>query len=530
MKTTYLKYIIIILFSVIAGATGYYFIFTASPSTTHLHKNEGQLYTCGMHPTIIEKEPGTCPICGMNLTLIKSSKGVSKEDGKIIFWRAPMDPNEIYNEPGKSKMGMDLVPVYENEELGLGVVTVDGSVLQSMNVKIETVLTRIIHNTIITNGILEIDETKEFVITTKISGWIEKLFVNYTGQNVKEGEKLLKIYSPELYSAQQELISSIEYAESKNYESKTGNLSTNELVQNAIKKLELFDIKRTEIDKIISTRKTNKYVTLFAPFDGTVLNKDVLEGEKINAGKPLMKIANLNNLWLKANIYENELEKVKLGNNATIKFSFNQDKIYSGTVTFISPTVDPHTRTVEVRIDINNSKSELKPKMFGTVEISGMDIENAIAVPELAILRSGKNNRVILSLGEGRFKPVAVKLGIYSMGYYQILDGLSKNDKIVTSGQFLIDSESNLKAALNLFNSSEQDEKKETKEESIVRTGIIDLENIDINKDKKVFQDPMDWNVISDKEGRCPLCNMFLVEVTIEEAKKNLKQNGFEYK
>ena len=172
MKLKYLKYIIIILFSVISGAVGYHLIIGESYSTEHAHDSEEQLYTCGMHPTIIEKEPGTCPLCGMNLTPIKDSKKTEK----IIYWRAPMDPNEIYNEPGKSKMGMELVPVFDNEESSSGVVTVDGSVLQSMNVKTETVQTKNIHNTVTTNGILDTDETKEFLVTTKISGWIEKLF------------------------------------------------------------------------------------------------------------------------------------------------------------------------------------------------------------------------------------------------------------------------------------------------------------------------------------------------------------------
>jgi len=560
MKSKIITYALILVAGVLIGVGGYYTVSTTSSTSLTSHEEDAQ-YTCGMHPNIIESEPGTCPICGMNLTKIKGSKknsAIDSKDRKIIYWRAPMNPNEVYDAPGKSQMGMDLVPVYEDEGGASGVVTVDGSVLQSMNVKMEFVKSKNLSSVIYTNGNLQTDERKEFALSTKFDGWIQKLYINFVGQKVSKGQKLVDIYSRKLVAAQQELLTAA------NYDSSIDGSSKGEMISNAKRKLELFDISNADIDKIIATKEINKYMTLYAPFNGTVLTKNVIEGEMVKAGMEIIKMADLSTLWLKADIYESDLGKISIGSQVEANFSYNTGKTYKGKISFIYPTVNITTRTVTVRIDLTNINDELKPSMFGNVTIKGNNLGEVLAVPETAVLRSGKNNIVILSLGEGKFKPVDVKLGLYSEGYYQILSGLKLNDVIVSSGQFMIDSESNLRSAVKLF-SSDKSSKAETEvmsdeemknmnsnsvkredmnsdsneniatekhnhESSIVRTGIIVVESIDKNGDGKVFQDPMDWNVISDSEGRCPLCGMFLKEVTIDEAKMNLKMNGFEYK
>ncbi len=461
MKNKITLYMVLIVVSVIFGAGGYSLIFNNSSQDVHNHEDEETLYSCGMHPNIIESDPGTCPICGMNLTPIKGSQKNELKDPKnrkIIYWRAPMNPNEIYDAPGKSQMGMDLVPVYEDDGDASGVVTVDGSVLQSMNVKMEFVKSKNLASIIYTNGTLETDERKEFALTTKIDGWIEKLYINYTGQKVSKGQKLVDIYSPELVAAQQELLTSL------NYQSVVNSYTKSEMIINAKRKLELFDISNADIEKIIETKKINKFMTLYAPFNGTVLSKNVLEGEMVKAGKEIIIIADLTNLWLKADIYESELDKISIGSMAEVSFNYNPEKTYTGKVTFIYPTVNPTTRTVTVRIDIKNNNGELKPSMFGNVIIKGKELREVPTVPETAVLRSGKRNIVILSLGEGKFKPVDVKLGLYSDGYYQILAGLKQNDAIVTSGQFMIDSESSLRSAVKLFSSEKTGEVKKRKD------------------------------------------------------------------
>ncbi len=539
--------LIAVLGILILGTTAYFMTRGNSEINKVEHK---QLYTCGMHPDIISDKPGNCPICGMKLIPVKnSSLTQSAKDRKILYWRAPMDPNEIYNHPGKSKMGMDLVPVYEDGAGGSGIVTIDPAVEQNMNVQTYMVASRQLSSTVITNGVLKIEEPSEYIVTTRVNGWIQKLYIDYTGKKVFKGEKLMDIYSPELVSAQQELLTAISYQSSVNKTNLTDVLASgNELVKNAVRKLQLLDVPDADIKKIEQTREVSTYMTLYAQSSGTVINKNIIEGQKINAGAPLLEIADLSNLWLTADIYEYELEKVAVGSQADIKFNYLPGKIYKGKISFIYPTLDPKSRTVKVRIDIPNSSGELKPDMFANVEIKGKNLGITPVVPENAVIRSGTKDLVIISLGDGKFKPQYVELGGYSGGYYQVLKGLNEGNVIVTSAQFLIDSESNLKAAINQFresspapqnesgnktdNETTKDMNKDSGKEdlSLVRKGIIDLQAIDKNKDGKVFEDMMDWNVISDSPGRCPLCNMKLVEVTLKQAKENLVKHGYKVK
>jgi Cu(I)/Ag(I) efflux system membrane fusion protein/cobalt-zinc-cadmium efflux system membrane fusion protein len=456
-----------------------------------------------------------------------------------------MNPNEVYDHPGKSKMGMDLVPVYEDEASNGGVVTINGTVQQNMNVKTAVVQRKVLSSQVVTNGILQTDEQKEYIVTTKVSGWIEKLYVNYTGQKVKKGQKLIDIYSPELVAAQQELITALAYSASvTNSTDKTIAGSGKDLITNSIRKLELLDIPDSEIKRIENTKEIKKYITLYAPFNGTVIHKNIIEGQKISAGTELLKIANLDNLWLIADIYEYELQKIKLGSSADITFTFLPGKTFKSKISFIYPTLDDKTRTIKVRFDMPNYDDQLKPSMFANIIINGRNLGDYPVIPEQAVLRTGEKDIVILSLGDGRFKPVEVKLGDYSEGEYQVLDGLTAGDTIVTSAQFLIDSESNLQAALSQFDNNSKkntmkknvgsmnmpNEEKEEIKDPRIRKGVIDLSAIDKNKDGKLYEDIMDWNVISDEPGECPLCGMTLKEFSIKEVKKNLTEHGFKFK
>ncbi len=470
----------------------------------------------------------------------------TKQKRKVLYWRAPMNPKEIYNHPGKSNMGMDLVPVYADASGESGVVSINPVVQQDMNVKIATVKKGTLNAEVFTNGILQPDEQKEYVATTKIGGWIEKLYINYTGQKVRKGDKLIKIYSPELVAAQEEYLTALAYDNAM----KATGAKTN-LIRNAVRKLELLDVSNAEIQRLKTTRKVRKYILLTAPFDGTVLYKGVDEGAKISRGTPLLKIADLRNLWILADVYEYELPKISLGDKAKVTFDYLPGKAYNGKISFIYPVLDTKTRTIKVRIDLPNPKGELKPGMFASVDIKGNNLGEYPLVPEQAILRSGRQNTVIIALGKGKFKPAQIELGAYSNGYYQVLSGLQAGTKIVTSAQFLIDSESNLRAALSGFteadttkkmtdeemkNMKKEDkktlkvkaEKKKTSE--LIRTGAIDVKAIDKNSDGKLYQDVMDWNVISDKPGTCPICGMKLREMSIAQVEKNLKEHGFSYK
>ena len=546
------KKVLIVAVVIVVVFISIYSLFISGEQSSNNLSEEKQLYTCGMHPEIISDEPGLCPICEMQLVPIKKNH---KQNGerKILYWRAPMDPNEIYDASGKSKMGMDLVPVYEEEAGGSGIVTIDSEVQQNMNIKTAKIEVKQLSSKVVTNGVLQTNETSEYIVTTRINGWVEKLYVNYTGQKVTKGSKLMDIYSPELVSAQQELLTALSYQNSVNSSSITSiKESGHELVKNVMNKLELLEVSESELKRLIDTKEVKTYLTLYAQKSGTVLEKNIVDGQKIMGGMPLLKIANLSSLWLMADIYEYELAKVKIGSKADISFNFLPGKIYEGKVSFIYPTLDPKTRTVKIRIEMNN-RGELKPSMFANIIIEGKNLGAKPVVPENAFIRSGMKDIVILALGDGKFKPQQIQLGGFSDGFYQVLSGLSEGNKIVTSAQFLIDSESNLKAAISQFQTStqnmddgkgkmeegmkkNQNEKTEIKMQkhdhsnSIVHEDLIDVEAIDKNKDSMLWECPMDWNIISDESGKCPQCNMKLKEYSIDQIKTNLEKHGFEYK
>ena len=493
------------------------------------------------------------PDNNISVAMNSSSNQTTQQGKKVLYWRAPMNPNEVYDHPGKSQMGMDLVPVYDDAGGSEGIVKIDPAVEQNMNIKTVVVKKRNLSSQVITNGVLTTDEQKEYIVTTRVNGWIEKLYVNYTGQVVSKGEKLMDIYSPELVAAEQELLTALSYQSSvKNSSLKEVTKSGDELLNNAVRKLQLLEIPDEEIERLKESKDVKTYITLYAQKGGTVIEKNVVEGQKIMSGMPLLHISDLSNLWLKADIYEYELNKISLGSKAKIKFNYLPGKTFEGKISFIYPTIDAKSRTAKVRIDINNPNGNLKPEMFANVEIEGKNLGDYPVVPENAVIRSGTKDIIVIALGNGRFKPQSVQLGNYSDGYYQVLSGLTDGTTIVTSAQFLIDSESNLRAAVGQMQTSEQtdssqndnmqnmdmkkqDEKNNEKEEEhvsspLIRKEPIDVKAIDKNNDGKVYEDIMDWNVISDKPGECPICGMTLKEFTIKEVKQNLKEHGFKVK
>ena len=331
-----------------------------------------------------------------NAVSTKSTDRINtKKERKVLYWKAPMNPGEVYDKPGKSRMGMDLVPVYKDEIGSEGVVKIDGTLQQNMNLKTEVVKSRVLNSSVITNGILQTDQRKEFIVNTKVGGWVKKLYVNYTGQKVKKGEKLIDIYSPKLVAAQQEFITAINYGNSVSNSSNKNIANTGkDLIDNSIKKLELLDVSKKEIDELRKTKIVQKYMTLYAPFEGTVINKEVTEGQKINPGTSLLKIADLTNLWLMADVYEYELSKIKVGSTAEIKFNFRPWQTYNSRISFIYPTINPKTRTAKIRINIPNYNHELKPSMFATIEIKGINLGIYPVIPEQSVIRSGQKNVV----------------------------------------------------------------------------------------------------------------------------------------
>jgi Cu(I)/Ag(I) efflux system membrane fusion protein/cobalt-zinc-cadmium efflux system membrane fusion protein len=410
-----------------------------------------QQYTCGMHPFVIQDEPGLCPICGMTLVPLKPGATGSQPQAATApkKWRSPMDPAYIRDAPGKDYMGHDLVPVTEDGSGG-GTITIDPVTAQNMGVRTELVSRRKLVKIIRTVGRMTYEEGRQFSINSKIEGWIEKLFVNQEGQMVKKGQPLMEIYSPELVAAQQEYLLALENSRKLAGSPVSGIAgSADRLLAAARTRLKYWDISPGQIRAIEKSGQTTKTLTLFSPHSGVVTMKKALEGMRVMAGEELLQISDISNIWINADIFEYELPWVKVGQTARVELPFAADKIFEGRITYIYPYLNNESRTARARIELVNPGLELKPDMYANVSIDTEAIDEALAIPTNAILRSGKGQTVFVARGEGKFEPRPVKSGVTDdNGYIQILSGLSEGDSVVVSAQFMLDSESTLREAV----------------------------------------------------------------------------------
>jgi Cu(I)/Ag(I) efflux system membrane fusion protein/cobalt-zinc-cadmium efflux system membrane fusion protein len=365
--------------------------------------------------------------------------GSGKKERKIKYWWDPMDPSFISDKPGKSPMGMDMVPVYEDEVEDTGAVTINPSVVQNMGVRIVEVKRGPLHKVIRAVGHVDYDETKLFVVSLKLNGWIEKLHADQTGQVIRKGEKLFDIYSPQLVSAQQDFLL------------QTGRGKSDKGIgSEARTRLEYYDVDATVIDELIRRGRPEKAVPIFSKYSGVLVEKNVLEGEFVSSGNTVLKIADLSKVWVYVHLYESEIAWVREGQTALMTLPYHPGKSFAGKVTYIYPYVEKATRDIQVRLEFENPELELKPDMFANVEIHSDLKDSVILVPDEAILRSGKRELVFLAAEEtGKFVPVDVRSGLESMdGYVEILSGLKPGDRVVSSGQFMLDTESKLKEAI----------------------------------------------------------------------------------
>lgn len=411
-------------------------------------------YTCGMHPMIIVDEPGSCPICGMDLTPLKTGTGGAadqpKGERKIKYWAAPMDPTYIRDEPGKSPMGMDLIPVYEDEAAGGSIISIDPVTSQNMGVRIATVTRRDMQRTIRTVGLVGYDEPRQYSINSKINGWIEKLYVNETGQQVKKGQPLLEIYSPDLVSAQEEFLLALSNkATLENSAFPEIAEGARRLFESSRKRLKLWDISNRQIDRLEKTGKVEKALVLYAPYDGIVNMKMAYEGMYAKAGVELFQISDISTVWVYADIYEYELPWVRVGQEAEIVLPFVGENRLNARVSYLYPYVEPKTRTVKARMELDNPGFELKPDMYVNVYMKSQVVRDALAIPAEAVLHSGEKRTVFVALEGGKFEPRLVQTGIQDEeGYIQVGQGLFEGEKVVTSAQFMLDSESKLREAI----------------------------------------------------------------------------------
>jgi len=417
-----------------------------------------QLWTCSMHPNVVQDEPGECPICGMDLVPMKRSGGsgsatASKVEGEgnIVYYQAPMDPSYISDKPGKSPMGMDLVPVYENQVDNFGnTITIDPTVVQNMGVRTAPIRRRNLTREIRAVGNVVYDETNLAHVHTKVTGYIEETHVQITGERVKKGEPLVEIYSPELVATQEEYLQA--------YRSAQRNVgASGDLLSSARRRLEFWDISEEQIIRLEQTGKVRKTMTLYSPFSGVVVFTNAIDGMRVQPGNHLYKIADLSTVWVEAELYEYELPWLEEGQAVKMNLSYTPGKTYEGRVDYIYPYLEEKTRTVKVRSVFQNPNGELKPGMYANLRMRSEIGKDVPAIPEEAIIWSGERTLLFIALGEGRFAPRDVKLGALSGdGYYEVLSGARAGETVVTSGQFLLDSESKLKEALQKMLSKRQ--------------------------------------------------------------------------
>ena len=364
-----------------------------------------------------------------------SAMGKSAPGGrKVKYYKSTMMLGEIGPAPRKDSMGMDMVPVYEGED-DSGAISIDPVTTQNMGLRTAIVTKGAVRRNIRSVGVVDYNETALSEVTTKFKGWIEKLYVDSTGKQVHKGEPLFEIYSPDLYTAQNEYVLAATRG--------TG------LKESALTKLKYWDVSAEQIAELEKSGQPKKTLSVSAPRDGVVVEKMAVEGQMVEAGMKLYRVADLSTVWVHSQVYEQDLAYIKLGQEAVVSLSYLPDRKFRGRVTYIYPTVDEKTRTAKVRMEFHNPGFFLKPGMFATVQIESELEAEAVLVPDMAVLRSGEKNTVFVALDGGKFEPRTVTIGARSENNtYQVLSGLKEGERVVTSGQFMLDSESQLREAI----------------------------------------------------------------------------------
>jgi len=362
-------------------------------------------YTCGMHPWVILPGPGECPICHMKLV--------------------PLDPAKF-----------------------TGRVDIDPLMTQNIGVRVSPVVTGPVTRTVRTVGNVDYDETQVRDVSLKVSGWVEKLFVNAVGQAVEQGQPLVELYSPELFSAQEEYLLVFKRLAAERGD-KAAGAGDAELLAAAKKRLEYFDISAAQIKELETSGRAARTMTLRSPYRGIVIARSALEGRRVEAGAPLLRVADLSKLWILVTVYESQLPLVAVGEKAVVTLPYAPGRTFESRVAYVYPYVSQDSRQAKVRLELDNPDLVLKPGMFAAVELRQTVAVAGTLVPREAVIDTGERQIAFVSLGGGRFEPRRVVVGVEADdGLVEILDGLKPGEQVVTSGEFLLDSEARLREAL----------------------------------------------------------------------------------
>ncbi|NOQ89722.1 MAG: efflux RND transporter periplasmic adaptor subunit [Gammaproteobacteria bacterium] len=374
-------------------------------------------------------------LLGTALYFSNPASVIAAEEKEALYWVAPMDANYRRDKPGKSPMGMDLIPYYASEDGSVNTISISPVVVQNLGVRTaKAELTRLWRG-IDTVGYVGYDESKVSHIHLRTEGWIEKLAIESEGERVKKGDFLFDVYSPKLVNAQEELVTALA----------TGNKG---LIRATKNRLSALGISASQVNKLQKTKKVKQRISIYASQDGVVSDLPVREGMFVKPAQKVMTLGDLSSVWLLAEVFERQSQWVEVGQDAEVRLSYIPGKVWRGVVEYIYPSLDAKTRTLKVRLRFDNPGERLKPNMYANIKIFGGAKEKTIVIPLEGLIRTGREERVIISLGDGKFEARKVIAGIESGDYVEIIEGVSESENIVFSGQFLIDSEASMRASL----------------------------------------------------------------------------------
>ncbi|MCL4797518.1 MAG: efflux RND transporter periplasmic adaptor subunit [Bryobacteraceae bacterium] len=412
-------------------------------------------YHCPMHPSYHSDKPGDCPICGMKLVPDEDSAhpvdaAAQKPTGTILFYRDPKAPNFKFDKPGiNPETGSDLEPVYENDPaaMPMGTIRVSPEKQQVIGVKFGEVTSGAGTHTFRSVGKVTMDETRFSNVQTRIEGWIDKVYVDFTGKLVEKGQPLLTLYSPEMLASQQEYLLAIRSREIMKDSPLAGSQQQSDsLLVAARKRLELFSLSEAQIEEITRSGKPLTYITIYSPISGFVMMRNAFPKQRITPETELYTIVDLSKVWIMADVFESEASMIRVGMPARVSLSYGSGGKINGRVSYIQPEVDPTTRTLKVRIEADNPDMRLRPDMFVDVDFS-VAMSARMTVPAEAVLDTGLKKTVFVDRGNGYIEPRQVETGERIGDRIEITKGLTASERIVISGNFLIDSESQLKSS-----------------------------------------------------------------------------------
>lgn len=416
----------------------------------------GQRYHCPMHPTYVSDKMGDCPICGMDLVPIKDAKPAgSKAASKF---HCPMHPTYVADKMGKCPIcGMDLVPIkgdtkpggqQAKEPPGRTTISLSSEKRQLIGLTLSKVERKALTHVVRTSAVVLHDETRYARIAPRFGGWVRKLHVNYTGAPVEQGQPLFTVYSPELFATENEYLIAWRGVQTLGPDaSQEQRRSANSLLNSARRRLELWEIGDDEI-KALQERGTASDELLFrSPITGHVVVKNAIEGKGFTAGASLYDVADLSHLWLDAWVFESDIPLMKEGLDANIIFPYLGNRTFSSPVTFIYPHVDPQTRRGRVRLELDNPGHRIRPDMWASVEIK-IPLGEKLLIPASSVIDTGRRFIAFVDGEEGHLHPRELKIGDRTDEAYEVLEGVKEGENVVTRALFLVDSESQLKAAI----------------------------------------------------------------------------------